>query len=375
MSQRRVLQVVGRLDRGGVETWLMHVLRHGARQHVAMDFLVHSNLPASYDGEVEAFGSRVIRSPESPRKPWRYARALRRIMRNYGPYTAVHSHVHHFSGLILREAHRVGVPIRIAHSHLDSRMVDRATGALRRLYLMLMHHWIRLYATAGLAASALAAEAMYGISWRQDPRWRVLHYGIDLAAFSEVTNGPAEVRAEFGWDADTFVIGHVGRFDTQKNHAFLVDIAAAVMAAAPGTRLLLIGEGGLRSDVERRARTLGVASKIVMTGVRPDVARLMAGAMDCFVLPSLYEGLPLVLLEAQAAGLPCIVADTVSDEADVIPELVDRLSLAQPVARWAEATLAARGRRLPVSLAVERLEDSGFSVAASWAQLFHVYSA
>ena len=375
MSQRRVLHVVGRLDRGGVETWLVHVLRHPSRRHVAMDFLVHSDLPASYDNEVEALGSRVIRSPESPRRPWRYIPALRRLLQDYGPYVAVHSHVHQFSGLILREAYRGRVPIRIAHSHLDSRLIDHSASATRRVYLRLMQRWIRQYATIGLAASAVAAEALYGAGWRQDPRWRVLHYGIDLAPFSSAAGRSTELRAELGLDADTFVIGHVGRFDRQKNHAFLVDIAAAVMAATPGIRLLLVGDGGLRADIERKARGLGVADKIIMTGVRRDIARLMTGAMDCFVMPSLYEGLPLVLLEAQAAGLPCIVADSVSEEANVIPELVNRLSLAQPLDHWTEAILAARGRRLPPALAASRLERSSFSIGASSAQLLQIYCA
>jgi glycosyltransferase involved in cell wall biosynthesis len=238
-----------------------------------------------------------------------------------------------------------------------------------------MQRWIRQYATVGLAASALAAQALYGANWHQDPRWRILHYGIDLAAFPNAIGDAADIRAELGLGTDTFVIGNVGRFDAQKNHAFLVDVAAVVMATAPEARLLLVGDGGLRSDVERKARSLGIADKIVMTGVRQDVARVMTGAMDCFALPSRYEGLPLVLLEAQAAGLPCIVADTVSEEADVIPELVSRLSLAQPVQHWAEAVLEARGRRLPLSSALSRLENSSFSIGASAAQLLQVYSA
>lgn len=352
----------------------MHVLRHAADRHVAMDFLTQSDVPAAYDEEIQALGASVIRSPESPRRPWRYVPALGRVLRDHGPYAAIHSHVHHFSGLVLREAYRQGVPVRIAHSHLDSRVVDDSAALARRVYLKLMKRWIHQYATVGLAASALAASSLYGAKWRQDPRWQVLHCGIDLTAFSSRVQASTAIRAELGLDADTFVIGHVGRFDTQKNHAFLVEIAAAVMAISPTARLLLVGDGGLRPDIERKARHLGVADKIVMAGVRPDVARLMTGAMDCFVLPSRYEGLPLVLLEAQAAGLPCVVADAVSEEATVIPELVDRLNLGQPVGRWCEAILDTRGRKLPPSLAVSRLADSSFSIAASTVQLLKIYS-
>src|SRR5208283_1463389 len=144
----RILHVVGGMNRGGVETWLMHLLRHLDRQRFRMDFLVHTSQPCAYDNEIAAFGSRIIHCfPHT--KPWRYAPNLMRILREDGPYDVVHSHVHHFTGLLLFIARRAGVPVRIAHSHSDTSLSDNGAGPGRLAYLWLMKYLIRTNATGG----------------------------------------------------------------------------------------------------------------------------------------------------------------------------------------------------------------------------------
>jgi glycosyltransferase involved in cell wall biosynthesis len=337
-----------------------------------MDFLVHTDQPEAFDDEVEALGSRIIRSAETSRRSWGYLAMLRNALTTHGPYDVVHSHVHYLSGLILREAKRLRVPVRIAHSHLDTRPLDSVAGTPRRLYLAVMRRWIRRYATVGLAASGDAAVALFGSRWQEDARWRVLFCGIDLTPFSDVMTR-ADIRGRLGLGQDAFVVGHVGRFDAQKNQAFLLEVAATLIAADSSVHVLLVGDGGLRPVVERKAIALGIADKVVMTGTRHDVPSLMTTAIDCFVFPSLYEGLGLVLVEAQAAGLPCIIADTVPKEADVIPGLVTRVSLSESTSRWAKAIMAARDRRLPVAEARRLIEASPFSIEASTAELLKIY--
>jgi glycosyltransferase involved in cell wall biosynthesis len=166
--------------------------------------------------------------------------------------------------------------------------------------------WVRDAATIGLAASAQAAEDLFGNRWRDDPRWRVLSYGIDLTPFAASPQRD-RVRAGWGLERDAVVLGHVGRFEPQKNHAFLLEILAAARRIDPRVRPLLMGDGPLRPWVERRAAELGL--RAVFTGSRGDVPRLMLGAMDAFVFPSRFEGLGLAMVEAQAAGLPVIAAD------------------------------------------------------------------
>ena len=178
----RVLHVLGGMNIGGVETWLMHILRKIDRQQVQMDFLVHTDAPCVYDKEIHALGSRIIPCL-SPSRPLTYARNFRQILRAQGPYDILHSHVHHFSGFVLKLAHSEGVPVRITHSHSDTSPIDQKGTILRRIYLRLCKHWVRKHATLGMAASQKAADALWGKNWQEDKRWRILYCAIDLAPF------------------------------------------------------------------------------------------------------------------------------------------------------------------------------------------------
>ncbi len=369
----RILHVVGGMNRGGIETWLMHVLRRVDRARFAMDFVAHTSQRCAYDDELRGLGAAIYPCPH-PGRPLRYARTFRRILRDHGPYDVVHSHVHDYSGYVLRLAKQGGVRGRIAHSHNDTSPVRARAGILRRGYYGLMSRWIDRYATAGLAASRQAAADLFGPAWETDRRWQVLHYGIDLDPFRHREDAVA-VRAELGLPANTLVLGHVGRFMEQKNHAFLLRIAAEVARRVPETHLLLVGEGELRAATEAEAGRLGLAGRVTFAGVRSDVPRLMLQAMDVFVLPSLYEGLPLVLVETQAAGLMSFVSDVITPEAACVMPVVRRLSLAAPAAQWAEAILAARGGSpvIPREEALRIVERSSFNIRLSIERLEGVY--
>ncbi len=370
----RILHVLGMLQRGGVETWLMHILRMIDRDQYQMDFLVHVPEPQDYDDEVRTLGSKVILCPHA-RQPLRYARDFLRVLKEHGPYDVVHSHVHQYSGLVLRLAKRAGVPVRIAHSHLDASDFEAQASPQRKTYLRLMHHWIDACATDGLAASRQAADNLFGPRWEDDPRYRTLFCGVDFRPFGQSICS-TEVRAEFSIPPDAFVIGHVGRFTDQKNHAFLLDVAEAVVKRDPHVRFLLVGDGELRPEMMARADRMALSAHVIFAGSRPDVPRLVRGAMDAFLFPSRYEGLGLVLVEAQAAGLPCVFADVVPREVDIVPPLVHRLSLNVPAADWADALLAVRDAPAlmsqPETLAIA--QATPFDVRTSWAALERVYA-
>jgi glycosyltransferase involved in cell wall biosynthesis len=336
----RILHVVGGMNRGGAETWLMNILRNIDRDRFQMDFLVHTMQPCAYDDEIRDLGSKIIPCLY-PSKPGLYARNFKRILHEHGLYDTVHSHVHHFSGYVLRLAQQADVPVRIAHSHLDTSQLDAKAGLLRRGYLKLMKQWIARHATIGLAASQKAGVALFGSNWDTDPSRQILYCSIDLTPFQNFVD-PVSVRTELGIPPDAFVIGHVGRFDEQKNHLFLVEIAAEVAKREPKMRLLLVGDGLLRPKIEQKIAQLGLTDRTIFAGSRHDVPRLMLSAMDVFLFPSLYEGLGLVLIEAQAAGLPCIFSDVVPEEADLVKPLIRRFSLSEPASVWADAILAER---------------------------------
>ncbi len=372
----RILHVVGGMVRGGIETWLMHILRHIDRDRFQMDFVVNTPEPCAYDEEILALGSRIIPCPLQRWLPWVYAANFKKILREYGPYDIVHSHLHHFSGYILRLAKQAGVPLCIAHSHNDMSSQDAKAGLYWHLYCQLTSAWISRHATLGLGCSSQAAANLFGSEWKTDPRWQVLYYGIDLTAFEDSVDSVA-IRAEFGIPADAFVVGHVGRFHPQKNHQFLIEIAAEIAKQEPKMRLLLLGEGYLQPEIRQQVLQMGLGDKVIFAGSRPDVPKLMLGAMDVFLLPSLHEGLALVLLEAQTAGLPCIYSNVIPEEADVVKPLMRRMSLSQPASQWAEAVLAQRNAISDVThdTVLALVKQSPFSIETSVQNLQNIYQA
>jgi glycosyltransferase involved in cell wall biosynthesis len=369
----RILQVVGMMNRGGAETWLMHVLRNIDREKFHIDFLVGTTEPCAYDAEIRSLGGRIIPCLGAG-NPLTYGRKFTKILQEYGPYDVVHGHIHHYNGMILRSAARAGVPIRICHSHLDSSALEAQAGWVRRAYLKLMKSWIARYATAGLGCSDVASANLFGNDWQADPRWQLYYCGIDLSAFDRMPDR-ASIRQELGIPEDAFVIGHVGRFQAQKNHAFLVDIFAELLDREPQAYLLLLGEGPLRAEIERLVIARQLDRHTLFAGSRPDVPRLMVGAMDAFVMPSLCEGLPLVGIEVQAAGLPSLLSDEITQEVCIVRPLVEYLSLSRSAASWAEAILRARQRvPLPQSAALTCVRQSPFNIQVGVPQLTRIYT-
>ena len=378
----RILHIVGVLRRGGIETWLMHVLRNLNREQIQVDFLVQIATPGDYDAEVESLGCRIWKCPLDWTAPFHYVRQYKEILRQ-GSYHIVHSHVHFFSGVTLRIAQQMKVPVRIAHSHVDTSPVSSQAGWLRRQYLELMQHWIDHYATVGLAASREAARELFGSNWAQDKRWQLLYYGVDLTPFQTPPQNAAAVRRSLGIPEDAFVLGHVGRFEHQKNHKFLLEIAAEVFKRDPKTYLLMIGDGPLRPEIEALAAQSLFKDRILFAGLRSDVPRLMGTVMDIFLLPSFYEGLPLVGIEAQAAGLRMVLSDSITPELDAVPMLIDRVSLQQPASVWAETILLGRSHssltpienpiKSPINIGLVELQSSAFNITHSAMQLESVY--
>ena len=368
-----MLHVVGAMNRGGVETWLMHVLHQSDRTRFQHEFIVHSTKPGAYDDEIRSMGSALFPIPLH-RNPALYTLQLRRHLRRHGPYDVVHSHVHHFSGVVLRATAQENVRCRIAHSHNDTTQVESQAGRLRRSYLALMKRWIERYATDCVAASREAARALSGVDWQRESRWTVLYYGHDFAPFRRRPDR-ASVRAEMGLAPNAVVVGHVGRFDPQKNHTFLLRIASELVSHEPSVRVLLIGDGPLRKSMESQAAALGLEDVVVFAGLRPDVSRLLLGAIDVFLFPSTHEGLPLTCTEAQAAAVPLVISDSITPELDAIPSLVTRLPLSESPAHWAEECLKAMSRpRIARGEAVRILEQSAFDIQICVRRLEDIYT-
>ena len=366
----RVLQVVSQMRPGGIETWLMLLLRRLDPAKTQLDFLVHATEEREYDKEILDRGCRILRCP-NPHRVWDYSRRMAAILKEHGPFDVVHTHAHHFSGVHVYVAKQAKVPIRITHCHQDSARIDQAAPLGRRMYQRLMQSAMWRYATHGLAASSEAAEALYGANWRNNPKFRVVYCGIDLESFHVDHNRDA-IRAELGIPQDAVVVGHVGRLSAPKNHRYFIEIAKEIVRIQPRARFLLVGDGELRSEIEGWIQEAGLASVFHLAGSRNDIARIHT-AMDVFLFPSVLEGISLAFIEAQSSGLPCVASKVLPNEANIPGCHVDRVSLDESPAHWARVVLDAAAQRTDKASALSAVEKSPFNIHTGVAELERIY--
>ena len=349
----RILHVIGKLDPGGVETWLVQLLHQVDQSRYQMDFLVHTEEAGAYDDQVRAMGANIIPFLH-PDRPLAYAKNFRAALKGYGPYDCVHSHVHHYSGYVLLLARLSGVPIRIAHGHTGK--LELNASLMRKTYLSLMRTLIGQNSTAALVVSELAGNSLTS-SWRSNRRWHLLPYGIEMRRFNDRNDLP-NLRSFLGIPQLVPVVGHVGRFADVKNHKKIVEIARELHRIDPKIHFLLVGDGPLRPQVEAEIRGAGLKDHFSLTGNRVDVPAILQHAMDIFLFPSKYEGLPIALMEAQLAGLPCVASDSITPEAALGPGMVTWLPVTESAAHWATTirNVISRGETHSVSPEVrERL--------------------
>ena len=323
----RVLQVVTYMGRGGLETMLMNYYRHMDRSKVQFDFLVHRDFEAYYDKEIQSLGGNIYHI--SRLIPWRksYRIELKKFFAEHPEYKIVHVHQDCLSAVALQCAKESGIPVRISHSHNSNQ--NKNLKYFVKLYYMKQ---IPMYATDLFACSKLAGEWMF-----DGQPFKILYNAIDTSKFVYSSAIANKKRKELNIE-DSVVIGHIGRFNPQKNHNFLIDIFAECVKINPNVKLLLVGDGEGRKKIQEKVCALGIKDKVIFTGVRSDVNELLQ-AMDVFVFPSLYEGLPVTMIEAQASGLPCIMSDNISEECIVTNGLVTRKQLNESPRMWAKSVL------------------------------------
>jgi glycosyltransferase involved in cell wall biosynthesis len=372
----RVLHILGSLDRGGVETWLLHTVQHINRRDVEIGFALHSPRVGVLEERMRDMSIPIFRLGEPSLSAYNgYASRLRKVLRKFEP-DIIHSHVHFYSGRVLQLAKRYGVLGRVAHSHTNEPIVR--VNPVRRAYTRLSRRWVSRYATAGIAASPEAAANLFGPRWDADPRWMLLPCGIDLSEFkvdARTIRDGSSLRNQLGLPEDARVVGHVGRFVPAKNQQFIVEIAEPLMKKVSNVYFILVGRGPLRDSIENDIRRRGLSDHCLVLGERNDVPDLMLRLFDLFLLPSLYEGLGMSVLEAQAAGVPSIVSNRVSRSVAIVPDLVQFLPLAGSRSLWVGAIAKAFETAPPVSqqIALRRMEDSPANIELCVQHLERLY--
>ena len=322
----RVLQIVGIACNGGVEAVVLNYYRHMDKSKVQFDFVVHKHPEENFVAEVKKGGGRLYEVTPYTKNIFAFTHEIYRIIKD-GNYDIVHSNMNSMSGFPLFAAWLAGAKVRILHNHTT----DTKTEGLRTILKRVLRPFAKMFANRYWACSNLAGEWMYGKKAVQSGKITIIPNAIDLEKFAFNPDKRKLLRQKLGLE-NKFVLGHIGRFVYQKNHSFLIDVFAEVVKVKPEARLMLVGDGELRKTIEEKVVSLGLQDKVLFLGNRDDVADLY-NAMDIFLLPSHYEGLPVVGVEAQANGLKCLFSDKVTEEC-LLTDNVYFIDINQKVKDW-----------------------------------------
>ncbi len=328
----RVLQIFGSLNVGGAESRVMDIYRYIDRDRVQFDFLSMQTDKQYFEGEISSFGGKIIKVPP-PRESGilgNFKSIINAIKLN-GPYDVVHAHTSHHCGVVMLAAKLAGVPIRISHARTTS---SRHLGLKTKIMLKIGRTLINLFATKKLAISKDAALYLYGERCVNKGETIIVQNAIDTSKyFTKNTEASNELRRIYSLENNGPIIGHVGRFDSMKNHTFLIDIMTEFVKRNPDSLLIFIGDGPKRKEIEEKAERRNLKNNVLFLGIRNDV-NIWMKIFDIVVMPSLFEGLCGVAIEAQAAGTPSVLSKGIPREVDLGTGLIKFVSLDEDLNKW-----------------------------------------
>jgi len=359
----KVLHFVSRMDRAGQETFIMNLFRVIDREKIQFNFLCSRRGEGDYDSEIRALGGQIFYTSEitarGPAKQIQKFRVLKKALRQH-PCDVYHIHTHHAMDAFrdALAAKSSGIPIVVVHSHNTSALYHIGAHKVFRYLLALLP--IRRF-----ACSEAAGHWMFLRN-----NFRVIHNGLNLDDLYFQPESRARVRDEMGWNGQK-IIGHVGRFNEQKNHRFLINVFEKIHKMDQTTRLVLVGQGELESEIRSLVQEKGLEDAVNFLGVRSD-AQILYQGMDLLLFPSLFEGLSVVLVEAQACDLPCLVSDTNSSETAITNRLT-MLSLKEPPEIWAQKALKLLYASKPREDNREVLRKAGYDIRTLAVNLEKIY--
>lgn len=362
----RVLHVVGNMGAGGLETLIMNWYRTIDRNKIQFDFLVHKESRAFYEDEIIALGGRIYHcSFLNDYNYIKYKRFLKSFFAEHNEYKIIHGHHSALGVFYLKQASKAGIPARISHSHIAN-FSKTARGLIKYGITRLFGK----YANIHFACSKAAGNYMYGSRYS----FEVINNGIDVERFKYNEINRHNIRNNLNVN-DKHVIIHVGRFHDQKNHSFLIDIFNEVHKIDSDTVLLMVGVGPLQKSIKNKVKELGLEDNCLFLNNRDDVQDLLSAA-DVFLFPSLYEGLPLTLIEAQTSGLPIVCSNTITLETRVTNNYYP-LPLNMGSTEWAKIVIEHYYDDINRKDACVIVKDSGFDnndVVEKMTELYCLYS-
>lgn len=368
MEPIRVLNLFTIMNRGGAETMVMNYYRHMDRTKIQFDFLVHREEKGDYETEIQQLGGKIYRMiPIYPQNFSRYKKMIRSFFKEHKEYQIIHSHMSELGYFVFKEAKRQGIPVRICHAHNAPHGWD-----MKMIMREYFKRKMRPYMTHMFMCGIESGRWLFGKE--NEKLFIQMNNAIDTEKFYYRSFVDEQVRKELGIGRQQLVIGHVGRFHKQKNHKFLIKIFYEIQKVKSDTVLLLIGEGKLKKEIYEQARKLGVLNKVKFLGLRRDVERLMQ-CFNVFLFPSLFEGLPVTMVEAQAAGNLCFISDRVPKQS-CITDNVRIMSLKQSEKKWAD-TIIKEVINFEKKDMRQEIKDKKFDIqqSVSWMEEFYIHAA
>ena len=334
----KVLHYVGKMNRGGMETFIMNLYRSIDRNKIQFDFAVHGTENGDFEEEILSMGGKFYNFPHMRKNPFVYKKEWKTFwMEHKDDYIAFHFHTNSLANIIaIKEAAKAGVKKRIIHAH--SSFANKGRLQILNDYLHKMHQKkIKKYANVLFACSDKAADWLFGGMGNNGIEVKIIKNAIDVQKYRMDEMKRKSARKEFGFDDSHKVIGHIGAFIPVKNHEFLLGVIEQAYKADNSVRAIFIGGGSMLEDIKEKVKSKCLEDVIVFTGVRADVDKLFM-VMDLFVMPSIYEGLPVSLVEAQANGIPVLVSDTITKNVNINPNVI-YYSLKEGYKCWAKLAL------------------------------------
>lgn len=312
----RILNLFTIMNRGGAETMVMNYYRTIDKNKIQFDFMVHRQERGAYDDEIEAMGGRIFRMcPIYPQNLFRYQQMLKKFFDNHSEYQILHSHMSELGYFAFKEAIKHNVPVRICHAHSSPNFkIESFKEKLKVLPREILARGMRKLSTDFFVCSKIAGDWLFGK--KNENKFIMMNNAVNASSFAYDKKTADKIKSEMKWK-NKIVVGHVGRLIIPKNHTFLIDIFQQFHVKHPQSILVLVGDGDQRENICNKIKKLNLEDSIILLGFRSDTANLYK-AFDIFVFPSLYEGLPVSLVEAQSAGLSCIVSDTISTQAKIL---------------------------------------------------------
>ncbi|MBQ0733104.1 glycosyltransferase family 1 protein [Aquimarina celericrescens] len=342
MAAIRVLQVFTIMNRGGAESMIMNYYRQIDREQVQFDFLVHRQEKAAFDDEIESLGGKIYRMhPINPLMPGKYCKQLRAFFEEHNEYKIIHSHLNTFSSFPLKIAKEFKIPCRIAHAHIAINDIgfsslfsqkESLKETFKKLIKLHLKRKVKKDATHFFSCGEKAGKWLFG----DDTSFTMMNNAIDTKKFRYDVSISSAYREQF-YLKNKLVVGHVGRFASQKNHSFLLKVFVKLVKEKPDCALVMVGDGPLRKVIENEVMGYGVEDKVHFLGVRADIPQLFQ-MFDVFAFPSFYEGLPVTLIEAQAAGVKIVASDSITREVHLTND-IQFLSIDESPEFWAKAIL------------------------------------